>query len=184
MNQSNLPPPMTTLSTNIPSLTANNATLPTKATALQHDHWFWLAMSIAILWVMTLIAWWLFYTRNKVALRYTEDLPRRQLFASAKRLAENNDATAFSHQLLRLAQNLWPNAQIHQLGDIKVYLDDAGKQVIDTLNQQLYHHSPKPWNGMSAWRILKPQLSTKHDAHNANHHLPPIYPKDNHETRH
>lgn len=178
INQGHLPPPITSLPTHNTSIAATSPTTPITSSPWQHNRWFWLAMGLILLWIVTLIAWRLTYQSAKQSSTRPEDLPRRQLFAKAQQLAENHDAAAFSHQLLSLAQNLWPDAEIHQLGDIKGYLNDAGKQVIDRLNQQLYYHTPEPWDGIRAWKILKPQLSNKPRAQKSYHHLPDAYPED------
>jgi len=178
-----LPPPIALTTKTAPSL-VNTQPQTQPSHRWQHNRWFWLASIIFLLWIITLTVLWLTRKQVKTLALSPDALPRRQLLAKANGLAQANEAVAFSQVLLGLAHNVWPQAQIHQLSDLKPYLDDVGKQAIDELVQHLYHHDPKPWQGLAAWRILKPQLlkklMTKHPAST----LPPTYPKDDHESRH
>lgn len=179
MSQNSLPPPITSPIKQTIEKSANHDSMASiSSKSYIRDLWFWLATSLFFLWIVTLIILWRTRKHKKIIPDHLHDLPRRQLLAKANGLAEANEAIAFAQVILSLSQNLWPAAQIHQLGDLKPYLDEAGKQVIDDLNAHLYHHSPKPWQGTHAWNMLKKQLLTKLVTQHTHTDLPPTYPKD------
>lgn len=142
------------------------------------SRWFWLAMIILGLWLITLLAFW--YTRHKANLlgKHPAELPKRQLLAKAQGFAKTREAKSFAQILVFLASRCLPHSNIQQLADLKPYLDDKGQAVIDTLQQHLYDEKPKDWDGLAAWQILKPQLLKNRSRQHDHHHIPPAYPKD------
>lgn len=140
--------------------------------------WFWLAMIILGLWLITLLAFW--YTRHKSNLlgKHPSELPKRQLLAKAQGFAKAHEAKLFAQTLVFLASRCLPNSNIQQLADLKPCLDDKGQAIIDTLQQHLYDETPKDWDGLAAWQVLKPQLLKNRSRQHSHEHIPPAYPKD------
>lgn len=166
--------------------TTQNSDAQKKSYGLLNNPWFWLASIVIILWGLTLVYFILTRRKKIIPTSLNPEVPisQKSLIKRLEQLAKTNDALAFSQALINLINLIYPIKKITQLGDIKIYLNDQGKQVIDALNQQFYHPTPKPWNGVFAWEILANQLFDNNKRANHDLTLPPAYPKDPYETRH
>ena len=154
------------------------STLPTPSEAIvpvlsATQSWLpWaIAIGFAVLWVVTLILWWLRYGFSN----------RRRKQCALKRLRAaclSSNAYQARRELLRWAALEWPDRASFNLNDVADAAHDAHfREVLNGLSQALYSpKEDKPWRGDGLWHCVAMHRAKRMDAKRNPRDLPPMNP--------
>jgi hypothetical protein len=154
---------------NVPqAATAGNSTQNNSPeSAVRRWPWHWVSLALAILWLATMVAWWLSRRRApKIAAPAPTETPplrvresqARDRFQSACRI---NDPLAARRALLDWAQARWPDAPPAGLRALAGRLDDSEiDALLVDLDRACFAHGE--WNGSALAQALK-RLPVRHE---------------------
>lgn len=157
------------------------ASLPTPAAEqiatswpLPAGYWPWLSLGLGLVWLLTLVLWWLERRRHPrsgpAVQEGSGERPSASLAAAlaAVRVAcDSGDPRAARAALLAWGQARWrddPPVRLETLADrLAAYQGGAGggeaASCLRLLDQSLYAPGVMTWDGPNAWRYLQPVLS-------------------------
>lgn len=116
--------------------------------------WQAISAALAMLWLMTLGAWW--WSRRSTASLAVDDKAVFNL-SDLERACSNNDAPAVSKALLLWAKTRWPGNSINSLGDLAARLDGPLQQELHQLSRVRYSPSAQAWQGAGLWQAFEAQ---------------------------
>ena len=154
------------------------ATAPAAATP-QDAPWRWIALASLLLWLLSVLAWWLWRRRAPrrpaaaASAGAADDSARRlkQAFLAA---ARGNDASAQLRNLLAWAQAERP--AIRHAGELCAALaDEKQRQAIAALQRRCYGGAGEA-AGVDLAETFKRGFAWRSNEHEADDGLPPLYP--------
>jgi hypothetical protein len=163
-------------------LTGPSVAPATSQTPSTRNPWFWASLALVLLWLTTLIAWWLVHRRNrplrsKPNSRANEptaigSADARKAFRQACR---ENDPRAARRRLLDWARTIWPNDPPIGLMALAGRLEQPG---LDLLLGQLDRacYAGGEWQGGSLLEKLKSLGAQPHTAGRIEPKLAGLYP--------
>lgn len=152
-------------------------------------YWPWVAALFACAWLVTLAMWWRARRRRRIApqasaVAATEAMraapDARAALAAVERACRANQAAAARRAILDWAAARWPAQPPLRLDQIGERLGGDAAVALAALDRHLYAESATPWDGVTAWGLLAPQLSAKVSADTpagGDKSLPPLYPQ-------
>lgn len=144
--------------------------------------WKWISMALALLWLVTLVAWWITWKRSRAprqkktrgeASATSGPVVGANAFRAVKRACKSNDAPAARKHLLAWASSVWPTAAPTGLNELARRLEGAA--LINALRQlDRACATGEAWSGNDLARCLasvpvQPAATEKKDA------LPGLY---------
>lgn len=146
---------------------------------------YYLAGGFALLWLLTLGAWWLYSKRKHPATRaakqviVVESRSKRSRLQALKIACEQNRAEAAKTALLKWAELYWRHEEVRNLGQLAEKIDDkALKDEIHYLNKLLYSDPSLAWDGNGLWRCVRAfNPAAQANKHRRQDDLPPMYPE-------
>ena len=142
--------------------------------------WRWAALAFAILWLITLSAWWRLRLIPKpvavVNVQEEKELNGRQWYGQLKSACRKQDPKQAREALLQWMSHLHgrPITQLSQL--IAEISDNSLKQAIETLDQTLYgSSSSNRWQGEYLWQLIK---GWRPEFNRAPQHTQHLYPNE------
>jgi hypothetical protein len=173
-----------------PNASAGSTVTGDGDTHSQWGLWPWLTLLFAVAWMMVSWLWWRERRRPAAAQQATQSgaaanparpqkSTRRQQEA-IRNACRENDPRAARQALIAWAEQRWPEHRPTGLEQLASSLGEESQAVFDVLNKHLYGHAHAPWDGDSAWTMLKPlierseaRIPTGKPSAAA---LPPLYP--------
>jgi hypothetical protein len=150
-----------------------------RSTAFGVSPWQWVSISLAALWIGTMLAWWLSGRRAPTAIaphpapaaQPNESQARDRFLAACKR----NDARTARRALLERAQAKWPESPPGGLRALASRLDDAN---VDALLIELDRacYAGGEWNGSALAQALDKLPSTPEKKKAGRAELAELYP--------
>lgn len=121
------------------------------------------AALMMVLWLLTLVLWWL--DRRRLRRPATTAPDRAHRARSIKKLTDSfnaacakNDAHAAAKVLVELADTAV--GPVHNLGQLRRHLDsDEAREALGELQQVLYGREREPWDGKSCQQALSAELA-------------------------
>nr|MBP8024607.1 BatD family protein [Chromatiaceae bacterium] len=161
---------------------------------LPAGYWPWLGLGLGLVWLLTLLLWWLERRRFPRAGPVPElvgERPSANLAAameSVREACDSGDPRAARTALLAWGQACWrddPPKRIETLADRLAACHGAGvgeaASSLRLLDQSLYAPGVMSWDGPAAWRYLQPVLGVvakeARSVRTAADPLPVLYPK-------
>lgn len=140
--------------------------------------WFWISMALALLWLLTVMAWFL-SNRSRGESTTVEKKSKKDNGASlgeVKKSCLANDPEATKTALLGWAKNYWPEQPPCNLQEIGVHFDSELASELDRLSRALYAKESTEWQGESLWLAMKKLPKQKNKAVDKITTLLPMYP--------
>ena len=161
---------------------------------LPAGYWPWLGLGLGLVWLLTLLLWWLErrrFPRTSPVQELVGERPSANLAAaleSVREACDSGDPRAARTALLAWGQACWrddPPKRIETLADRLAACHGAGvgeaASSLRLLDQSLYAPGVMSWDGPAAWRYLQPVLSVvskeARSVRTAADPLPVLYPK-------
>lgn len=148
------------------------------------DLWKLIAEGLAILWILTLLAW--YWTAGRPRRERPEKAPaevpthRQQSRAlkEARRAAINDDAAGVRHALIEWARLEWPDGPPRSVGELAERVSEPLKQELETLSAVSYGRGDAEWDGRATARAIR-SFSVVDDDDDAarGEVLPPLMPR-------
>jgi hypothetical protein len=143
--------------------------------------WLWVSVALALLWLLTLLAWW--YTRKRArqphpqesaAQDRPETIDAGTAFNAFKQACRDNDPHAARRQLIAWAGSAWPAPPPAGLNQLSQRLGDPGlAEALRQLDRACYTGSP--WLGAALLGMLPVPPAPASPAQ-SRHELPELYP--------
>ena len=142
--------------------------------------WMWLSLTLGLLWVSTLAAWWYsiqhktkFQPSKNDAKKTPSRIHESTEIKAINRACSENDPHAARQHLLKWASKFWPDNPPHGLNELSRYFDDDA--FIDALRQlDKACYSSSLWRGENLAQSLPATLKPD-DAHKEKSNLPALY---------
>lgn len=186
-------PPVTPVAITPTNNTLTTSLTTTKSLPIVHaktaSFWFWVAIGLGTLWLLTVILWLIYRSLNKpkaksVTLLDNDDKTvvsdsLKQAKAKIEQAVKAHDPQQFSLALITLAQKVWPETAILSLTDIANKCKSvAAKEAIAALDKIRYSNKSGTWQAESAWQIIKSEITPeKTMAKRDEGQLPKLYPE-------
>lgn len=149
------------------------------------DLWKLIAEGLAILWILTLLAW--YWTARRPRREEAEKAPaevpahRQQSRAlkEARKAAVNDDAAGVRRALIEWARLEWPEHPPRSVGELARRVSDPLKQELETLSAVSYGRGDAEWDGRATARAIR-SFSVVEDGDDeaaAGDVLPPLMPR-------
>jgi len=138
-----------------------------------HSAWFWVAIVFAVLWLITLGLFGVFWRKRHDPLKSTREEKERSKESENTRKArknflaacQNNDPQQARHHLLKWAATHWPESPPRGLEALASRLDDpAVYQALTDLDRLLYLDRNENWDGRELARLLSKLPQHDHDS--------------------
>ncbi|MEW9573511.1 BatD family protein [Rhodanobacter sp. Si-c] len=178
-------PPVTTAPSAASPAPAEAASAPAVAAApasaqLKGAPWRWIALASLLLWLLSVLAWWLWRQRPArsavavAAASATGDGTRRlrQAFLAA---ARGSDAAAQLRSLLAWAQAERPAIR-HPGALVAALADEAQRRALAELQRRCYHDAAAPMGGDDLAEVFKRGFAWREADKADDDTLPPLYP--------
>ncbi len=167
----------------LPLMPLNKPAAAVDTSKLPSTIWPWIAASLALLWVLTLLFGWWQRQRRHMAHSSVEQ-PQKEKPKNARQMIRHacntNDAKALSQALILWAQKQWPQQKIRHLGDVaQQSMSKTLKQAIRNLEPLLYKNQSNICDGHQFWLLFAQNEKIKSTPTKvANSDLPSLYPED------
>ena len=117
--------------------------------------WPWLALSLGLGWLATLIAWaWRTRKKSRPVQPSDTEEPLRQLERQLKRDCLANDASRAKTQLQAWAKRRWPTRPPTSLTALARLCDPELAEALNELDRTLYSGAGASWQGEKLWRAF------------------------------
>lgn len=146
--------------------------------------WFWIAIFIFTLWIMTL---WLFWNKRSVKNIKTNNEKTAELNdKDFKHACEQGNAIAAQQFLLIWARNQWSDVPLNLEKLCEIVNDTSFKDALKNLEQAIYAKTVTPWNGNALFTAYQKMKKTKKHRLNfmrakkknsSSELLPPLHPR-------
>jgi len=145
--------------------------------------WFWISISLGMVWIITLIAWWRRRKPSSVAMMQTDSTQLqniRMARKAVKQACEQNNPQLVKQALLKWATIRWDKIPIHNLAHIASQLDDTKACAeLRKLDRVLYAPQEVVWKGKAFWQVMsKYKDKTSLTGKVKNSPLPELYPEN------
>ena len=117
--------------------------------------WMWLSIALGVIWLVTVIAWWLSrYRRAPMEKGNGVNAGMNTILKELKKACAGNDPERTKELLLQWARLNWPKNPPRSLGETGKRCGSTLKQEIDGLNNALYGKGGEAWDGGPFWRVF------------------------------
>lgn len=133
-----------------------------KTNSFYSSIWFWVAIVIFVIWLMTL---WLIWIKRSVKNTTLKSLPEENKSAldssmkmndeSFAKACEQGNATLAQHYLLSWATKQWKNKPLNLEKLSEMISDESFKTELKILEQAIYAKKITPWNGHALLAVYK-----------------------------
>jgi len=167
----------------IRGLTGNKWQIVDLAKMIQRNYWFWLSMSLMVIWLITLIAWWKQRQQQPFLTSPTTDNPAQPNLRTAskklKQACKQNDPYQAKQALLEWATIRWSDKPMYNLGNIAdQFSNTEAKTALKKLDKVLYAPKEIVWEGQAFWQVMSKNLLDKASTGKVKiYPLPALYPK-------
>ncbi len=154
----------------------NNVTTLENVSQNNQTYWRWIAMGFLIMWLLTLIAWYVStkgtrsLKNNNIRIETLSRLKKKVFIA-----AEQNDAGLTRTALLEWANSHWNDETFNSLGQLKYKMNPALQKEMDLIDESLYGRSGKQWHGESFIKVFNPATFEKKTDRENYQELEPLY---------
>ncbi|NNM59455.1 MAG: protein BatD [Legionellales bacterium] len=151
--------------------------------------WFWIALVLVMIWVVTIIGFLIDKKKSDDKNRQMMKSPAsdsikegeeslKKLKAQMDRAVKAHDPLQFSTALIALARHTWPETEILSLRDIvKKCQTVAAQEAILGLDELRYSYSSTGWQADVTWKVIAKELvKASHDTKSDDDVLPKLYP--------
>jgi len=164
-----------------PSAPEEEEAQPQQETVVVHSAlWQRISEGLALLWLLTLIAWW-WSRRPRSAAREAEEPPlhKRQArcLKTARKAALVGDAVGLKLALFDWGRLQWPDRPPRSIGDLASRVGYPMSEQLATLSSASYGPGQRDWDGEALAKSLRSiSLIEDEQAERAADDLPPLYP--------
>ena len=131
--------------------------------ATRFSIWHWLSLSLALLWLATLILWWRYAIHHD---HRTSEKPgmnsKGDPGIALKRLriaCRDNDPQAAKQALIQWARLHYTNEAVHSLDALSNKVDQNLSSQIRALNEHLYRQNGGDWMGKEMWQAFESSVA-------------------------
>ena len=161
-------------------------------TVIEAGYWPIVAISVAIMWILTGLGWFIYWQKTKVNSRESSSQNIASIDAASlgeamkllkQACSENNPSNARA-ALIAWVKAAWPDNTAPSLSYLADKLQDPTlNQSLKSLNQALYASDGQTWDGGQFWEVANSQLdsglkTTRTNSNNAVKSLPELYPQN------
>jgi len=124
------------------------------------SYWIWISLILAIGWLATIIVWWRVARHSNTNMEeQTNVLTTKNVLKQLKHACQRNDSNQAKEALLAWAKTHWQQHAPCSLGEIGNRCGDLFQTEIRQLNQILYSHTEKSWQGSELWKAFKQYIA-------------------------
>ncbi len=159
------------------SIVPTAQTAATNTSTHRNNIWLWIAIIIAIIWVITLFLWWRSHRKpNAPQPRNVSPQDRR---AAVELACQKNSPKDLQTAILNWARDKWPESEIHNLHDIIAQtVAPTFAAELQSLTAVLYKKQMQNYNGITFWKaFLEQEKYQPETAKEDKDSLPPLYPE-------
>jgi len=141
--------------------------------------WSWLSLGLALIWLLTLVLWWLDRRKSSRPLATAAKTPPKvdpkQALAAIRKACDVDDAAAAKDALLKWGAAHWPDAPPANLEQLGARCGDPLQLLLRDLEQVLYGRKEDwdPARLIKALRAYKPRAAPEQDGNSLS--LEPMY---------
>ena len=154
--------------------------------SIQSKLWQLIAEGLAVLWILTVIAWW--WSRRAPRAHTPvepKELPvhkqQSRLLKNARKAASTGDSSAVKSALLAWARLQWPDDAPRNIGDLALRVTMPLSTELNQMCSANYGPGISAWSGENLAKALKSfSLLANDEKHVADAELPPLFPNPAH----
>lgn len=165
----------------------------TKKSLIEHaqtaNNWFWVALSLVIVWFITVMAFLIYMKKRKIKKNsVTQPAEAKPLTGESFKIlkarmdqaVKAHDPQQFATALIALAKHVWPESEILSLADIvKKCQTAAAKEAILGLDALRYSYTSTSWQADITWKMISKELvKTTEQSDRDEDALPDLYPNN------
>lgn len=127
----------------------------------QASYWPWVALTLLIAWIATLLLWWRTRISQARAIAQSmgeqekRSLSQREAWRELKRACQANDAEWTKKALLHWAKVQWPDHPPRSVLGVAKQIDhQETRDALEKLDYCLYQGDKHPWNGEDFYRTI------------------------------
>ncbi len=180
--------PLSSLETNTPTHDVNgdSKTISTvevnksTQTSTTNSLWFIVSIALLIVWLLTLLVWFLSRRPKKIKTKKDNEdihINLRKARSNLKSACNSADADLCKKALLDWAHCIWPTERLNNIGQICQRVNPTLAEQIDRLNKALYDSTDSNWQPDSLYEILVSfeRDNNQQTSENKNNALPSLY---------
>ena len=138
--------------------------------------WKWVSLGLFLLWMLTIIVWWLTQRRikNQTIIEETSSSSRAAL-KELRNACHQNSPVKTREAILEWARINWPDKRITSISQLKNYCSPEFKTKLDELNNILYGKNNNQWNGKDFLKVFEAQIKNQKQDKTPAGKLEPLY---------
>jgi hypothetical protein len=135
--------------------------------AIQPTYWPWIALTLLLAWIVTLILWWKARHETRITSTITSEqerriLSQRQALSELKQACQANDAERMKNALLHWARTRWPENPPRSVLGVAAQINDEGVRLaLKQFDRWLYRDDGESWDGAAFYRKISAALRMK-----------------------
>ena len=154
----------------------NQVKIETIANTTETPFWKIVSLGLLVLWILTLMLWWMSKRRKKNVTIQKEQTPSVRYYLKViKDACKKNDPNETKQALLEWARIKWPESRMTSLTEIKSYCGADLQIKLDELNNILYGKCNEKWNGTDFLKCFESQSFDKTHKNKHVGKLEPLY---------
>ncbi len=150
-------------------------TVSTQSSSTAPNYWRWMALLFLILWLITTALW----NRSRPEKTEFEELPQENRWnkKALEQACSSNNAVQARNQLIAWARDIWPEAHITGLYQLKSKIHDPQfNQELSKLDAVLFSENNQQWSGAALIDAFTKAQTNLHDQEHSNESIiPPLY---------
>lgn len=119
------------------------------------NRWLILSVVLFLVWLVTVIAWWLSRRKRRGSGETSVDASRRRVIRDLKQACLQRDSRRARNRLLQWGRLTWADDPPLNPLEVGLRIGPELERAVRALNDCLYSNKPADWDGEGFWRVFE-----------------------------